>query len=46
MDELNNLLPLIATGFAAAGITIMLTSVFIFIILRRFWLHFPKEFSK
>ncbi|MBK8682563.1 MAG: hypothetical protein IPN31_11790 [Bacteroidetes bacterium] len=45
MDELNNLLPLIATGFAAAGITIMLTSVFIFIILRRFWLHFRKSFQ-
>ena len=45
MDELNNLLPLIATGVAAACIAILLTSVLLFLILRRFWLHFRKSFQ-
>lgn len=46
MDEISNLLPLVATGFAAAFLAILLASFFIFLILRRFWLRFQKEFSE
>ncbi|MBP7400021.1 MAG: hypothetical protein KA954_10575 [Chitinophagales bacterium] len=45
MDEINNLLPLIATGIAASCIAILLTSVFIFFILRHFWFKFRKSFQ-
>lgn len=45
MDEISNLLPLVATGFAAAFLAILLASFFIFLILRRFWLRFRKSFQ-
>lgn len=45
MDELNNLLPLIATGMAAACIALFLTGLFLFFFLRRFWLRFRKSFQ-
>lgn len=45
MDELNNILPLIATGVAAAMFAILLTSIAIYMVVNRFWVRFRKSFQ-